>query len=65
MTEGHQPHRIGLRMAADDKVLYYDIDADGRVYWLKPALNGKMQRYRVRDPLLVERIITMASKSKP
>jgi hypothetical protein len=40
--------RVGIRMR-DDLVLYYDIDADGSVYWLLPRPRGKLERRRVHD----------------
>lgn len=41
--------RIGVRFASGD-VKYYDIDPDGRVYWLQPrSATGLLQRWRVRD----------------
>ena len=47
----------------DGKSLFYDIDGDGKIYWLrlhKISIKGKLdvhvQRYRVRDPKLLEQI---------
>lgn len=40
--------RIGIRVD-EDKVLYYDIDADGSVYWLLPRRGNRLERRKVRD----------------
>ena len=50
--------------AKDGKYLYYDIDADNRVYWLRVRKNNKLQRYRVSDSKLAEEIRMIADKAK-
>ena len=60
--EDHKPgHRIGIALK-DGHKLYYDIDADGRVYWLKPRKNNRLERRRVLDAQLAERIREMAAE---
>lgn len=41
--------RFGIQVSPN-KVLYYDIDPDGTVYWLLPRRQGKLERRKVQDP---------------
>ena len=63
MHEHIEGKRIRLE-AKDGKYLYYDIDADDRVYWLRVRKNNKLQRYRVSDSKLAEEIRMIADKAK-
>ena len=56
--------RIGVRFESGIQ-RYYDIDPDGRVYWLRPAANNKLTRYRVYDPPLIDQIKSLAKQAKP
>ena len=54
--------RIAFRMV-DDKILYYDIDANEAVYWLRPVgSKGHLERRRVRDAKLAELVRNAASQ---
>lgn len=53
--------RIALRLEGG-KMLFYDIDSDGCVYWLQPA-GQRFQRRRVLDPELAEYIRKQAAKA--
>jgi hypothetical protein len=58
----NEGRRIGLRFE-NGNVLYYDIDPDGRVYWLKVHVhNGKLTRYRVREEKFAEWVRQQAAK---
>lgn len=46
---------------SDGSKLFYDIDADGRVYWLQPTFKGKLMRRRVVDTTLAETIRNAAN----
>jgi len=43
--------RLGIQM--QDRILYYEIDPDGSVYWLRVRAD-KTQRYRVSEPEMAE-----------
>lgn len=62
MDEGR---RIGLHFKDANVTRYYDIDPDGRVYWLRlgGAGNNKVTRYRVFEPELASRIKTIAKQT--
>ena len=55
--------RTGLRVSAE-KVLYYDIDPDGAVYWLLPRNNNQMERRRVHDAKFAEFIREQSKEAK-
>ena len=50
---GLPSRRIGLR-TGPDKVLYYEIDAGGSVYWLLPRKSNRMERRLVQDVKFAE-----------
>lgn len=54
--------RIGFSFDGGQR-RFYDIDADGRVYWLRPAGNNKLTRYRVRDAAFAEWVRGQAEKA--
>lgn len=58
-----QGRRIGLHFKEAGETRYYDIDSDGRVYWLRPRPNNRLQRYRVRDARLVGWILKAADSA--
>ena len=45
-----------MEIIVGNKRLYYDVDADQRVYWLQVHANGKVQRRRVHDEQLIATI---------
>lgn len=55
MKTHNDGQRLGIKLPSGETV-YYDIDADGRVYWLKLVGPGKqrIQRIRVRDEKYAE-----------
>ena len=54
--------RIGVRFESGIQ-RYYDIDPDGRVYWLRPAANNKLTRYRVYEPELCRIVKELAKQA--
>lgn len=61
MIEGR---RLGIK-TQQGIVLYYDLDADGRVYWLRQRPGSPHhQRYRVQDPELIQTIKQLANNHK-
>lgn len=62
LAAGHAGQRIGLRVSPE-KVLYYDIDPDGTVYWLLPRHSGRLERRRVSDPRFAEFVRLQAKQA--
>ena len=59
---GTEGRRLGIRFE-NGRILYYDIDSDGKVYWLRPrAGDSKMQRYKLTDGKLVGWVKELARK---
>jgi len=57
-----QDHKRIAIKSTDGFVLYYDIDPDDKVYWLRVRKQGKaVQRYRVKDTTLIEEIRRVAN----
>lgn len=65
MIEPREGQRIAFKLP-DGSKLYYDVDADGKVYWLKPRGN-KLERRRVLDAELAATIqqAVLSLKEKP
>ena len=62
MPPTSEGRRVGIKFP-NGNVLYYDIDADGAVYWLRPR-KGKIQRYRVREAKLAEWVREQAANEQ-
>lgn len=60
-----------IKVSHADGALFYDIDADGRIYWLRPVkrvesdtwIQVKPERRRVRDPKLIAMIQELAKNA--
>ena len=50
--------------AKDGKKLFYDIDPDNTVYWLRPRSDNKLQRYRVLDHELAEELRRIVARTE-
>ncbi len=48
---------------SEGKKVYYDIDPDDFVYWLRLRRDNKIQRYRVHDHELAEEIRQCATRA--
>ena len=58
---------LGKRLmltSSEGQKLYYDIDPDNVVYWLRLRGDNKIQRYRVLDHDLAEKIRQTAIQSE-
>ena len=54
-------HRRVAVKSKDGYILYYDIDPDDKVYWLRIRKQGAMQRYRIKDTTLAAEIRRLAN----
>lgn len=51
-----QGRRRVIVKSVDDMVLYYDVEPDNTVYWIRPRGGKKIQRYRIWDEELANEI---------